>query len=437
MVSERRICLEAGCRDRERTAMFVSFFPMPRLFFWSAMLWAILCISFWYLGGEGLGALVNLPPADPAGPKIIGVLIFWSRPFLWFYLYFAIALVIFTAFWLYFAPHPYWQWSILGSALIIFVTAFQVQISVAVNDWYGPFYDLIQAAVSKSRPVTALEFYSELLTFAGIAFVSVAVFVVARFFISHYIFRWRAAMNEYYMANWASIKSVEGAAQRVQDDTMRFSETLEGLGGNLIDSVLTLFAFLPVLHRLEAFVTELPIVGVIPYPLVTASIVWSIFGTGFLAIAGIKLPGLYFNNQRVEASYRKELVYGEDDAARAQPPTTRELFDAVRRNYFRMYFHYMYFNTARRFYLQSDNIFPYVLLIPTLVAGKITLGPMNQILNAFGQVRDSFQYLVNSWTTIVQLLSVHKRLRGLDQAIAEQGAVNGKTDEKGLAVQGA
>ena len=54
-----------------------------------------------------------------------------------------------------------------------------------------------------------------------------------------------------------------------------------------------------------------------------AAIGWSIFGTALLAVAGIKLPGLEFRNQRVEAAYRKELVYGEDDAERAEPPTVR------------------------------------------------------------------------------------------------------------------
>ena len=36
------------------------------------------------------------------------------------------------------------------------------------------------------------------------------------------------------------------------------------------------------------------------------------FGTVLLMVVGIKLPGLQFNNQKVEAAYRKELVYGED-----------------------------------------------------------------------------------------------------------------------------
>ncbi len=69
---------------------------------------------------------------------------------------------------------------------------------------------------------------------------------------------------------------------------------------------MTLFAFLPVLFALSSYVTELPLVGAIPAPLFTAALVWSIFGTGLLALAGIQLPGLYFRNQRVEAAYRKE-----------------------------------------------------------------------------------------------------------------------------------
>jgi peptide/bleomycin uptake transporter len=398
--------------------VFVSFFAQPRPFFWSALLWTIAAVIIWYAGGDRLGALIGLPEPPPGTPPIIGVSAFWSPPFLWFYIYYAIAVAIFYAAWQVFAPHPWANWSILGSALIIFATYFQVQVSVAINNWYGPFYDLIQAALSKSRPVSLDEFYGELVTFAGIAFVAVLVGVLTRFYISHWIFRWRTAMNQHYVAHWNELRPIEGASQRVQDDTMRFSSTVEGLGASLIDSVMTLIAFLPVLLRLSTNVTELPFVGPVPNSLVVVAIVWSLFGTLFLALVGIKLPGLQFRNQRVEAAYRKELVYGEDDPARAQPPTLAELFSYVRRNYFRLYFHYMYFNVARIFYLQADNIFPYIVLAPTIVAGKITLGAMNQILNAFAQVRSSFQYLVNSWTTIVELLSIYKRLRALDAVIS-------------------
>ncbi len=182
---------------------------------------------------------------------------------------------------------------------------------------------------------------------------------------------------------------------------------------------MTLLAFLPVLVNLSASVKTLPIIGPVPNALVIAALAWSIFGTVFLAAIGVKLPGLQFRNQRVEAAYRKELVYGEDDAARAQPLVLKELFANVRKNYFRLYFNYAYFNVGRIVYLQTDNIFPYIILGPTIVAGAITLGLLNQILNAFDQVRGSFQYLVNSWTTIVELASIYKRLRAFEAAIGD------------------
>ena len=90
------------------------------------------------------------------------------------------------------------------------------------------------------------------------------------------------------------------------------------------------------------------------------------------------------------------------------------------KNYFRLYFHYLYFNIARGLYLQADNIFSYFLLIPTIAAGKITFGILQQILTAFGQVSNSFQYLVNSWPTIIDLLSIYKRLASFEAILEGQ-----------------
>jgi peptide/bleomycin uptake transporter len=121
----------------------------------------------------------------------------------------------------------------------------------------------------------------------------------------------------------------------------------------------------------------------------------------------------------VEAAYRKELVFGEDDSGRATPPTLIELDAAVRPNYFRVYINYMCLNIGRILYLQTDNIFPYIVLVPTIVVGKITLGPINQILNAFAHVRSSLQYLVNSWPRIVELISIYECLRAFESRIGE------------------
>lgn len=400
--------------------MFKSFFPKPRIFFGSAVLWVGLAIAIWYSFGATMGTRLGLPPMGPNAAPVLGLRYFVTPDFLWFYLFCGGFLAVFTTAWFLLSPHPYQMWSIIGTAVILFSSYYSVQVSVAINNWRKPFFDDVQSALSGSGTVTAPQLYGLILTFAQIAMLWVAVYVATRFLVSHYVFRWRQAMNDYYMARWPEVRRLEGAAQRVQEDTMRFATIMEDLGTSIVESFMTLFAFLPVLAALSAQVTELPLVGPIAQPLLWAAILWSIFGTVLLAVAGIRLPGLNFRNQRVEAAYRKELVYGEDDAARAQPMTTRELFDEVRRNYFRLYFHYSYFNVFRGMYLQADNVFAYLILIPTIVAGKITFGVLQQILTAFGQVSNSFQFLVNSWSTIIELMSIRKRLAAFESAFEGQ-----------------
>ena len=119
----------------------------------------------------------------------------------------------------------------------------------------------------------------------------------------------------------------------------------------------------------------------------------------------------------MEAAYRKELVYGEDHEERAEPETVIELFANVRKNYFRLYKHYLYFDIAKWSYLQFGVIVPYIMMGPTIVAGIVTLGVLQQILRAFDRVESSFQFLVNSWGTIVELISIYKRLRAFESQI--------------------
>ncbi|KWW01757.1 peptide antibiotic transporter SbmA [Escherichia fergusonii] len=396
--------------------MFKSFFPKSGKFFLSALIWALFAVLFWQAGGGAW--IASLTGASDKLP--ISAARFWSLNFAIFYAYYIVCVGLFALFWFIYSPHRWQYWSILGTALIIFVTWFLVEVGVAINAWYAPFYDLIQQALSAPHKVKIEQFYHEIGVFLGIAFIAVVVSVLNNFFVSHYVFRWRTAMNEYYMANWQQLRHIEGAAQRVQEDTMRFASTVESMGVSLLNAVMTLIAFLPVLVALSVHVPELPIVGHIPYGLVIAAIVWSIVGTGILAIVGIKLPGLEFNNQRVEAAYRKELVFGEDDPSRATPPTVRELFSAVRKNYFRLYFHYMYFNIARILYLQLDNVFGVFLLFPSIVSATITLGLLTQITNIFDRVRGAFQYLITSWTTLVELMSIYKRLRSFERELDGQ-----------------
>ncbi len=411
--------------------MFLSFFPKPKLFFFSFALWALACVIGWYtivqdLGHLSLGSLfgIHFPDvlvegADPAAQQVYDSAQKTALN-VWQYQYMALCYGLFIIAWMIYGGQKWAKWSVIGSGLIVFITWFQVQVSVMINEWYGNFYNLIQQALTTPNSISANEYYSQLITFATIALIAITVAVLNNFFVSHYVFRWRTAMNDYYTSKWQQVRQIEGASQRIQEDTMRFASIVESLGVSFLNSIMTLIAFLPILWGLSGYVKELPIIGEVSQALVFVAIIWSIFGTVILALAGFKLPGLEFKNQRVEAAYRKELVYGEDHADRAQPASLIELFSNVRRNYFRLYFHYLYFNVVRYGYLQAGVLIPLIALGPSIIAGALTLGVMQQISNAFNQVEDSFQLLVKSWTTIVELLSIHKRLKSFEAAINDQ-----------------
>lgn len=309
-----------------------------------------------------------------------------------------------------------WQaWSLGGSLLILLVTWYKVQLDVQINEWFGDFYNAVQTTLATPGSITLNEFFLKCLTFGKIAAIYITVAVLIDFFVRHYVFRWRTAMNDYYTANWQKLRHIEGASQRVQEDTMRFARIMEALGVSLLRSVMTLIAFLPLLWELSKHVTELPWIGAVPHSMVWVALLSAIGGTVLLAGAGIRLPGLEFNNQKVEAAYRKELVFGEDHAERAQPETLSHLYENVRKNYFVLYRNYLYFDLVKWSYLQASVLFPYIALGPTLIAGVITLGVMQQIVRAFSKVENAFQFLVNSWGTIVELMSIYKRLKAFEQ----------------------
>lgn len=312
------------------------------------------------------------------------------------------------------------NWSLFGSLLILGATWYKVQLDVQINEWFGSFYNTIQTALGNPGQVSLEEFLNLCLSFAKIAGVYVVVAVLIGFFAKHYVFRWRTAMNDYYMSHWGKLRHIEGAAQRVQEDTMRFARIVEDLGVAFIKAILTLLAFLPILWGLSENITELPWIGPVDQAMVYLAIISAASGTILLAAVGIKLPGLEFNNQRVEAAYRKELVFGEDHEERAAPPTIKELFLNVRQNYFNLYKHYMYFDVAKWSYLQFSVILPYIALAPSIVAGAITLGILQQIVRAFGKVEESFQILVYSWSTIVELMSIYKRLKSFEAVIRHE-----------------
>ncbi len=359
-----------------------------------------------------------------------------------------------------------WAWG--GFALLAALVVLEVWVLVWINGWYRETWDflqtpqpLLQEAVQDSSadwdkplPDSATDssgesaatlaglgraeiarFWSLVLEFCYIVFPFILLRAFNGFFARHYAFRWRQAITFAYLPLWEKTEhEIEGASQRLQQDPERFARIVESLGLGVLRALLTLFAFVPILWSVSAEIMErfaaaeglanapfeLPFLewtAMTPASLVLVAVLLAIGGTAVSFLVGIKLPGLEYNNQKVEARFRKRLVYSEDDKSFAAIPPITELFTGLRFNYFRLFMHYSYFALWATWFTQTIIIADLILIGTGVALGVITLGFLNQISHAFSKVAESLAYFVDNWTTVTELMSVVKRLREFEQNI--------------------
>ena len=305
-----------------------------------------------------------------------------------------------------------WAWG--GFAFIIGSLLAQTYIDVKINQWYKEFYDLLQKATERD----VSEFYDGLYLFMKLAIPYVIIYTITNYFTRLYAFRWREAMTFAYMPYWKNVDTkVEGASQRIQEDCMNFAKIVESIGLQIVRALMLLIAFIPILWGLSSNVI-IPLLKDITGSLVYVSLTASLGGLLISWFVGIRLPGLEYNNQVVEAAFRKELVYGEDDRAEyAKPPTILELFAGIKFNYHRLFLHYGYFDLWVIMYNQTMIIVPYIVMGPGLFTGAMTLGVLIQTSSAFREVQGSFSLFIQNWTRITELRSIYRRLTEFEKAI--------------------
>ena len=185
---------------------------------------------------------------------------------------------------------------------------------------------------------------------------------------------WRFALMESYLEHWRpDLRSVEGASQRIQEDTKRFTLGLVRQLVRLFDSVVIISTFLPVLNELGGRVPPPGFgVGEAPamwLPVVTVAV--CILGLSLAIIIGSKLVDLEVENQKTEAKYRSLLVLIESayDTGSKLMFATSEWKQPVRqrvntvvselyKNYTVLYRHFGYLEVFMLSWRQNQSILP-------------------------------------------------------------------------------
>ena len=283
---------------------------------------------------------------------------------------------------------PYFQsqekWKARGLfAAIVALNLGSVYLAVLFNDWYGRFYDGLQA---KSATV----FWTEIGNFSYIAFSAIVV-AVYRFYLTQLLeMNWRKWMTNYYMQRWLDGKAFyqmelarftgrNGAApdnpdQRISEDVNGFTAQTVGLSMGLLNASVTLASFVGILWGLSgAFTVNLAgDAYVIPGFMVWMAVLYCLVGSVLSHYIGRSQIALNFEQQRREADFRNHMMrvreYSESIALdRGQAVEQAHLstrFTSVLANYLALLKAQKNLIWFTSFFGQAAVIFPMIVAAP-------------------------------------------------------------------------
>jgi putative ATP-binding cassette transporter len=330
----------------------------------------------------------------------------------------------------YFRSEDRWAGRILLGAVIAIELSL-VALQVILNQWYNRFYNTLQ-----DRDWNA--FVSAILFFCVLAAVY-TILLVYQLYINQWLqIRWRRWMTQTYLQQWLNAANhyrmqllgdaADNPDQRIADDLRMFVEYTLTIGTGLLNAIVSLCSFVVILWGLSEQ-APLHLFGVrveIPGYLVWASLIYAIFGTVLTHWIGWRLIPLNFQQQRLEADFRFNLVRSRENAeqiaalggetAERERHLTR--FGFVIGNWLALMQRQKKLMFFTQSFSQASVIFPYIVVSPAYFAGAMQLGGLMQTASAFNSVQTALAYFITSYRSIAEWSAIIARLEGFEQAMA-------------------
>ncbi|NVN85166.1 MAG: ABC transporter ATP-binding protein/permease [Rhodopseudomonas sp.] len=340
----------------------------------------------------------------------------------------------------YFRSDDRWMaWGLLSAVIIIELAV--VGLTVLFNRWNNVFYNALQ---ERNLDV----FTYQLGYFCVLAAINIALKVYQLYLNQWLQIRWRRFMTERYLGGWLhdanhyQMQLLGDAAdnpdQRIAEDTQLFADRTLALGVGLLSAIVTLASFVFILWGLSneaplhLFGNDIPIPGY----LVWGALIYAAFGTALTHWIGWPLVGLNFQQQRLEADFRFNLVRARENSEQiallrgeeAERGRLSLRFGRVFDNWLGIMQRTKRITAFTASYSQASIIFPYILVAPAYFAQKVQLGGMMQTASAFNSVQDSLSFFITAYRTLAEWQAVVTRLDGFENAIASATALKSHAD---------
>jgi putative ATP-binding cassette transporter len=331
-----------------------------------------------------------------------------------------------------------------GRGLLAAVIAIELALvgtDVLVNQWRNRFYNALQAKDWDG-------FVRENIVFCVLAAISVGLSVYQLYLNQWLQIRWRNWMTTKYLGEWLHDANhyrmqLQGDAadnpdQRMSDDVKLFVSQTLGIGVGLLSAIVSFASFVVILWALST-AAPLHMFGSafsIPGYLVWAALIYAIFGTALTQWIGSPLVNLDFQQQRLEADFRFNLVRVRENSEQiallrgegAEREHLSQRFSRVVGNWYGIMSRTKRLTAFTTSYAQAAVVFPFVLTGPAYFADKIQLGALIQTAEAFGKVQDALSFFVSVYRTMAEWRAVVARLDGFETSIANAAELASASD---------
>ncbi|MFS8867820.1 ABC transporter ATP-binding protein/permease [Synechococcus sp. H65.1] len=312
--------------------------------------------------------------------------------------------------------HRRWlQWVLLTFLLFLSLTVNRLNVMISF------IFRFIDTALQQKEEST---FWQFLIIYGVLIISAIPILVIYRYTRLKLGLFWREWLTDHFLDRYfdrrayyeldsnAANTEIDNPDQRISEDVRSFTGTTLSFLLDILDSILTLYAFTGILYSISR-------------PLAVGLVVYAAIGTAIAIVAGRKLIKINFDQLRYEADFRYSLVHVRDNAEsiafyQGEDLELRQIlnrFAAALRNFDLLIIWQAVIDIFQYAYNYFTRIVPYVIVAPLYFSGVRDFGTITQATIAFSQVLSALSIVANQIQSISSFAAGINRLGSFYEAL--------------------
>ncbi|MFT0813004.1 ABC transporter ATP-binding protein/permease [Synechococcus sp. OH20] len=300
------------------------------------------------------------------------------------------------------------QWLLLTFLLFLSLTVNRLNVMISF------IFRFIDTALQQKEENT---FWQFLIIYGVLIISAIPILVIYRYtrlklglfwrewLTDHFLDRYFEQRSYYELDSNAANTEIDNPDQRISEDVRSFTGTTLSFLLDILDSILTLYAFTGILYSISR-------------PLAVGLVIYATIGTAIAIVAGRKLIKINFDQLRYEADFRYSLVHVRDNAEsiafyQGEDLELRQIlnrFAAALRNFDLLIIWQAIIDIFQYAYNYFTRIVPYVIVAPLYFSGVRDFGTITQATIAFSQVLSALSIVANQIQSISSFAAGINRL---------------------------